>query len=106
MAKKQSKKDNNETKVNVEGVIKAVLPNAEYEVEIDAGGIKHTIMAYPAGKVRRFYIKMGIGDQVIIEMTPEYEMDKGRIIWKRGRNGSIPDFIKLMDVDSLDEPEE
>ena len=39
------------------------------------------ILAHTAGKMRKFRIRVMVGDKVDIEMTP-YDLTKGRIIWR------------------------
>lgn len=62
----------------LEGVIKDVLPNQMFKVELENG---HIITAYTGGKMRQFKIRMILGDRVKVEMTP-YDLEKGRIIFR------------------------
>ena len=39
---------------------------------------EHVILAYTAGKMRKFRIRTGVGDRVIVEVTP-YDLTRGRI---------------------------
>ena len=57
------------------GVVKEVLPNATFRVELDTG---HQIIAHTAGKMRKNRIRVLAGDRVQVEMTP-YDLTKGRI---------------------------
>lgn len=99
--KRQKQEDQKkELKVNVEGTVLEVLPNGEYLIEIQIGGIKHTITGYLSGKVRRFYIKINQNDTVVVEMSPEYNLDKGRIVWKKGGRRSLPDFLEVADTEA------
>jgi len=61
-----------------EGVVVDVLPDARYRVKLDNG---HEIIAYAAGRMKRFRIRTLIGDRVSVEMTP-YDLDKGRIVYR------------------------
>ena len=44
-------------------------------------GIDHEITAVPKGKMRKFRIRVMVGDRVDVEMTP-YDLSKGRIIFR------------------------
>ena len=52
------------------------LPNAMFRVE---NGVE--ILAHTAGKMRKFRIRVMVGDKVDIEMTP-YDLTKGRITFR------------------------
>lgn len=67
-----------EEAVEVEGVVMKALSNAQFSVEITNG---HVITAYPAGKMRRFFIKIIPGDAVTVAMSP-YDLSKGRITFR------------------------
>ena len=62
--------------IELQGVVKECFPNTTFKVVCDNG---HEILAYLAGKMRRHYIKVLPGDQVIVEISP-YDLSKGRII--------------------------
>lgn len=62
--------------VKVEGTVTEVLPNAMFRVKLDVG---HTILAYVSGKMRKFEIKIALGDKVTVEISP-YDLQKGRIV--------------------------
>jgi translation initiation factor IF-1 len=61
----------------VEGEIIDVLPNQMFKVKLTEND--HVLTAYTGGKMRRFQIRMVLGDKVMVEMTP-YDLDKGRIV--------------------------
>jgi translation initiation factor IF-1 len=42
---------------------------------------EHRIIAYTAGKMRKFRIRSIVGDRVKVEMTP-YDLTKGRIVFR------------------------
>jgi len=64
--------------IELEGTIVDVLPNQMFKVELENG---HTVTCYTGGKMRRFRIRLVLGDKVKIEMTP-YDLDKGRITFR------------------------
>ncbi len=59
----------------VYGTVEEALPNALFRVLID--GEKETTIAYLAGKMRRYRIRVLVGDKVAI--VPEPYGGKGRI---------------------------
>lgn len=65
-------------KIRVDGVITEALPGTQFKVELDNG---HVIIAYLAGKMRKYYIRVLLGDRVTIEMSP-YDMTRGRIVYR------------------------
>jgi len=60
------------------GVVKELLPNATFRVELENG---HEIIAHTAGKMRKNRIRVLSGDKVQVEMTP-YDLTKGRINYR------------------------
>jgi translation initiation factor IF-1 len=68
----------NDETIELEGKITDVLPNQMFKVELENG---HTVTCYTGGKMRRFRIRLVMGDKVKIEMTP-YDLAKGRITFR------------------------
>ena len=64
--------------IEVEGVVKEALPNAQFKVELQNG---HIILAHISGKLRMNFIRILPGDKVTVEMSP-YDLTKGRITWR------------------------
>jgi|TARA_Y100001970_G_C13796374_1_gene632779 translation initiation factor IF-1 len=60
------------------GIVKELLPNAMFRVELDNG---HEVLTHTAGKMRKFRIRVLAGDRVNVEMTP-YDLTKGRITFR------------------------
>jgi len=67
-----------EEPIRVEGIVKEILPNSTYRVELKNG---HKILAYSSGKMRLHYIKILVGDKVTVEISP-YDLTKGRIVYR------------------------
>jgi len=65
-------------KIEVEGIVVEALPNTQFMVELENG---HQVLAYLSGKMRKFYIRILLGDRVKVEMTP-YDMNRGRITYR------------------------
>ena len=66
-----------EEKVQLEGSIVDNLPDGQYTVEVEGG---HRILGYTSGKMRKFNIRILVGDRVTIETSP-YDLNRGRITW-------------------------
>lgn len=64
--------------IEMNGVVQDVLPNTSFKVTLENG---HTVNAHISGKMRKNYIRILKGDQVVVEMTP-YDLSKGRIIYR------------------------
>ena len=65
--------------IKVEGVVKELLPNTMFRVEIQGG---HVVNAHISGKMRMNFIRILPGDSVTMEMSP-YELTKGRIVFRK-----------------------
>ena len=78
-----------EEKIVVEGTITEALPGTQFRVQLDAG---HEILAYLSGKMRKYYIRILLGDRVRVELSP-YDLTRGRIVYrhKKQRSGSSPE---------------
>ena len=64
--------------VNVEGIVRMVLPGTMFRVELPN---KHQVLAHISGKMRKRFIRLSIGDRVKMEMTP-YDLNKARIVYR------------------------
>jgi len=64
--------------VELEGTVTNVMRNQCYRVELDNGV---EVQAYTSGKMRRFRIRIVLGDKVKVEMSP-YDLTKGRISFR------------------------
>ncbi len=67
-----------EEKLVLDGKIVEALPNTSFKVELENG---HEVLAYLSGKMRKFYIRVLLGDKVRVELSP-YDLDRGRIIYR------------------------
>ena len=61
----------------VEGIVRAQLPSGLYEVEVDV----HRITAHVGGGLERNFVRVLVGDRVIVELTPR-DLTRGRIVRK------------------------
>lgn len=72
-----TKDGKSKTLFEVEGVVTALLPAAEFRVKLDN---EHEIICHVSGKVRRSKIRIVIGDRVLVEMSIyDRNAKKGRI---------------------------
>jgi translation initiation factor IF-1 len=67
-----------EESVELEGVVSEVLPSTTFRVALDNG---HEILATLAGNMRRFRIRVLVGDRVKVEVSP-YDLTRGRITFR------------------------
>jgi len=75
-----------EEKIEVEGTIIEALPGTQFRVRLDNG---HEILAYLSGKMRKYYIRILLGDRVRVEMSP-YDLNRGRITYRYKRSRPQP----------------
>ena len=61
--------------LDFDGTVTEVLPDGNFRVKLDNG---HEVLAYTAGKMRKFRIRTGVGDRVVVEVSP-YDLTRGRI---------------------------
>jgi translation initiation factor IF-1 len=67
-----------EEPIEVVGKVTQVLPGTMFRVALPNG---HEVLAHISGKMRKNFIKIGIGDKVTLEMSP-YDLNKARIIYR------------------------
>ena len=73
----QSRIANRESRMT-KGVVVEALPSALYRVEIDG---PHRITAHIGGGLARNFIRLLVGDRVIVELT-DRDVARGRIVRK------------------------
>ena len=61
--------------IQAEGRIVEVLAATLFRVELANG---HRLLAYPSGKRRMAFERLGLGDRVKVEMSP-YDLSRGSI---------------------------
>lgn len=67
-----------EDKIQVDGLVVEALPGTQFRVKLDNG---HEVLAYLAGRMRKYYIRILLGDRVRVEMSP-YDLTRGRIVYR------------------------
>ena len=65
--------------VEAEGAVVETLPNAYFRVQLDNAA--EPILAVISGKMRRYFIKILLGDRVKIEMS-KHDLKRGRIVYR------------------------
>ncbi len=71
-----------EKKIYMEGTVTEALPDTQFRVELDNG---HPVLAYLSGKMRRYYIRVLLGDRVRVELS-SYDLTRGRITYRYKAN--------------------
>ena len=61
--------------IEMHGKVDEVLPDSRYRVTLDNG---HQLVAYSAGRMKKYRIRILAGDNVSLELSP-YDLSKGRI---------------------------
>lgn len=64
--------------IAVEGTIAKVLNGSMFKVQLDSG---FEVLGMTSGKMRKFNIRLTLGDKVKVEMSP-YDLTKGRIVYR------------------------
>lgn len=67
-----------ETKLELEGTVIEALPGTMFRVMLEND---HEVLAYLSGKMRKYYIRILLGDRVKVELTP-YDLARGRITYR------------------------
>ena len=78
--------DTTQEKLVLDGKIVEALPNTSFRVELENG---HTVLAYLSGKMRKYYIRILLGDRVRLEMSP-YDLSRGRIVYRQKKHSPMP----------------
>lgn len=69
---------NDDNMITTQGTIIKILSGSMFQVKLDNG---FEILGILSGRMRKFNIRMAIGDKVQIEMSA-YDLTKGRIIYR------------------------
>jgi translation initiation factor IF-1 len=68
--------------IEVEAVVLESLPNAMFRCAIDgAPETQEPVLATISGKIRKNFVKILVGDKVLIELSP-YDLTRGRITFR------------------------
>jgi translation initiation factor IF-1 len=69
-----------EEKIELEGEVIEALRNRMYRILLDNG---HETLGYMAGRMKRYRIRIMLGDRVKIELST-YDLARGRIVYRIG----------------------
>jgi len=75
-------KQNSSEKIEMMGTVIEALKGLKFRVKLDNG---HEIIAYLSGKMRRYHIRVLLGDRVKVEVSP-YDLERGRIVYRYKRS--------------------
>jgi translation initiation factor IF-1 len=75
-----------EGKIQMEGTIVEALPGTQFRVRLDNG---HEVLAYLSGRMRKYYIRILLGDKVRVEISP-YDLARGRIVFRQRKESQAP----------------
>ena len=67
-----------EEPIEVRATVLEPLPNAMFKVQLEN---KHTILAHISGRMRKHFIRILPGDEVLVELSP-YDLTRGRIVYR------------------------
>ena len=89
---------NKEKKIVLEGIVTEAYPGDKFNIRLKNG---HELIGYVSGKMRRYNIRVLLGDRVKVEVSP-YDLERGRITYryKRGRR----DIKKALNVENAGQP--
>ena len=67
-----------EEAIEIQGTVRESLPNTMFRVELQNG---HRVLAHVSGKMRIHFIRILLGDRVLVELSP-YDLSRGRITYR------------------------
>ncbi len=68
--------------IEMQGVVTQCLSNGMFRVKLENG---FNVLAHVSGRIRRNYIRILLGDQVTVELSP-YDLTRGRIVYRLKQN--------------------
>ena len=68
-------------KIEMMGTVMEAFKGTRFRVRLDNN---HEILAYLCGKMRKYYIRILLGDRVKVELSP-YDLTQGRIVYRYKR---------------------
>lgn len=78
MPKERKEYKAKEDVIEIEGEVVEALPGTMFKVRLENG---HEVLATLSGKMRKFYIRILLGDRVKVELSP-YDLTRGRISYR------------------------
>ncbi|MCX6027992.1 MAG: translation initiation factor IF-1 [Chloroflexi bacterium] len=74
-----------EEKLTLEGKVIESLPNTTFRIKLEND---YEVLAYLSGKMRKYYIRVLLGDRVRVELSP-YDLTRGRIVYRHKGTGGM-----------------
>jgi translation initiation factor IF-1 len=65
--------------IELTGAVTEVVPNSTFRVKVE--NMEHMLICYIGGKLKKHKIKVILGDNVRLEVSP-YDLSKGRITFR------------------------
>lgn len=65
--------------IELVGSVEEVLPNSTFRVQV--ANMSHPVLCYMGGRLKKHKIKIIMGDNVKIEVSP-YDLTKGRVTYR------------------------
>lgn len=90
---------NNPDIIEMEGVVKKLLPGTMFDVELSQGDSKAILLCSLAGKLKQHFIKLTVGDKVLVEIS-KYDMSKGRITYRLKNKKTYESSTKSIPIKS------
>lgn len=72
--------------IEMAGTVQEALSNGMFRITLENG---HEVLGHLAGRMRRFRIKVLLGDRVRVELSP-YDLTRGRITFREKVGGPPP----------------
>ncbi|MDH5590365.1 MAG: translation initiation factor IF-1 [Gemmatimonadota bacterium] len=72
--------------IELQGTVTEVLPDQKFRVKLQND---HIVVAYAAGKMSKFRIRVLVGDLVTLELSP-YDLTRGRITYRHKEANASP----------------
>jgi translation initiation factor IF-1 len=67
-----------EEAIELEGTVTEALAGGKFRIEVEGG---HQVLAHLSGKMRKHRIRVVLGDQVLVAVSP-YDLTRGRIVYR------------------------
>lgn len=64
--------------IEFEGIVSEVLAGGLFRIQVAEG---HSVLAHLSGKMRKFRIRIVLGDHVTVAVSP-YDPTRGRIVYR------------------------
>ena len=72
--------------IEMTGTVQEALSNGMFRIVLENG---HEVLGHLAGRMRRFRIKVLLGDKVRVELSP-YDLTRGRITFREKSVAGAP----------------